>query len=498
MTEADRITWALEELDPATYRMQTYAKCAAYYQGMHNLAFATEKFKATFWKVFKDFSLNLCASVVDIQTERLEVVGFTSSEASHKPDTNPADDNPVAGVMVDDPSGKKAWDAWERNRLDLVADEVHASSFLYGDGFLVAQPSEGGLAVWPQSPFEMAVHYADTVPATLDLAAKLFGETIGGKTYWTLYIYTPGRVQRYTLTTDKDVRPQDAKKFSGDGRVDFSDPEFMPVYHFPNKALGEYGISELRDVFPLQDALNKTVIDMLVSSEYQAFRQRWATGVEDDEPPDQFDATNPDSTAPQIVYTDGDGTPIAVKRGAEHGPGSFLLFADPNSRVGEFGQSDVSPYVQVKNAFQADVARVSGVPLSYFFVSTSETPSGEALKAAEIRFQRKGRRQKRSLGNHWEHVIAAIAGVGGDVDLNAVWEDDSPRSETEKLNALVLKESIGVPQAALWKEMGYDDDEIAAFAAMTPPPSPKPTSPDPTNPAPPPPTPPAKVYLRNV
>jgi hypothetical protein len=234
----------------------------------------------------------------------------------------------------------------------------------------------------------------------------------------------------------------------------------MPVYHFPNKTMAEYGVSELRDVLPLQDAANKVVVDMLVAGEYQAFRQRWATGAELDELPEQPDPT---ILEPYQVATDGSGRIVARRTPDEHGPGALLMFPNPETKVGEFGQADISPFVLVKNSFQADIARVSGVPLSYFFVSTSETPSGEALAKAEVRFTRKGNRQKRAFGNHWEHVIAAVAGIPASVDLNAVWADDTSRNETEKLNALVLKQTLGVPNEALQKEMGYDDDEIKAF-----------------------------------
>lgn len=468
MTERERIQWALNELNPSTDRIVNYAAYDAYYFGEHNLAFASEKFKSTFWDVFKSFSLNLCSSVVDIQAERLEIVGFTSSAAKVDTTGDTSDDESIdAGsgpVIVDDRQGSKAWDAWESNRLDLVADRIHTDALKYGDAFLIAATENGKVrGVWPQSVYQMAVHYGNDVPATIDLAAKLYGQPVGVEAkqiLWTLYLYEPGVVTTYTAQLNADARPDSERVFGRIKRQRFQ-TDLMPVYHFPNKALAAYGASELIDVLPIQDATNKTVIDMLVASEYQAFRQRWATGAELDELPDHADDIVVD---PIRVYTDSDGNVVTRKDAPEHGPGTLLMFPNPETKVGEFGQADVSPFVQVKNAFQADVARVSGVPLSYFFVSTSETPSGEALKAAEIRFQRKGRRQKRAFGNEWEHVVAAIANVRPTVDLNAVWMDDSPRNETEKLNALVLKQTMGVPPSALQKEMGYDDDEIKAFA----------------------------------
>ena len=36
---------------------------------------------------------------------------------------------------------------------------------------------------------------------------------------------------------------------------------------------------------PVQDGLNKSVLDMLVAMEFSAFRQRWAAGIEVDHQP---------------------------------------------------------------------------------------------------------------------------------------------------------------------------------------------------------------------
>jgi hypothetical protein len=53
----------------------------------------------------------------------------------------------------------------------------------------------------------------------------------------------------------------------------------VPVFHFANNAdLGMTGRSELEAAMPVQDGLNKSVLDMLVAMEFSAYRQRWAAG----------------------------------------------------------------------------------------------------------------------------------------------------------------------------------------------------------------------------
>jgi hypothetical protein len=41
-----------------------------------------------------------------------------------------------------------------------------------------------------------------------------------------------------------------------------------------------FGESEIADMIPLADAVNKLATDMMVTSEYHAMPRRWATGIE--------------------------------------------------------------------------------------------------------------------------------------------------------------------------------------------------------------------------
>jgi hypothetical protein len=284
----------------------------------------------------------------------------------------------------------------------------------------------------------MAVRYSTEGVARIDLAAKLWIEDES----WRLNLYYPDgtvriRFPRPAGGTTARIDPQTAsylEPFDNTlGRV--------PVWHFPNRRLSGYGVSELANVIPVQDALNKAICDLLVSMEFQAYRQRYVTGWD-----------------PEL---DEEGKPVQPP---QHGAGEILVFGGEDVKVGEFDQADLQPFLAVKNAFQADIARIAGVPLNYFFVSTSESPSGEALKTAEVRYARKTRRQKRVLGKQWEDALAAISLAPDGTDLNAVWAEISSRSESENLDVLTKKQALGVPNSQLQREIGYDADQIRQFA----------------------------------
>ncbi len=465
-----QITWALTELDTSSDRIKRYQGYEQFYNGLQPLAFATDKYRTQFWTLFRGFADNMCQSVVDVQAERLEIVGFTSSTAeteevtlgaSESPDEDAAADAAEGEIdvpnfpgvvvsVVDDPMGDEAWEEWEENYLPLVADQVHSDAFLYGDAFVIVD----SLGVWRQDPCQMAVMYSVDKPGIIELAAKMW-KTLEGKLRLNLYeLQDDGTVTLTRYTTKKPVSKGVKVKLTDFvPATDGEDSTFkaMPVVHFPNKKYGMYGISEIQPVIPLQNALNKASMDLIIAMEYQAFQQRWIAGVDVEIDP---------------------ATGLPKEFVGKHGPGNYLAIADSEAKVGQFDAADLEPYVKVVTDLRAQIARVSGVPPNYFFSNGGATVSGEALKTGEIRFTRKGKRQQRCFGKAWEGVMTLVltqdtddkgAAYDGE-DLNALWDDVEPRSPSEEMDVLLKKQVIGVPNSQLQKESGYDPDEVLHFA----------------------------------
>ena len=105
----------------------------------------------------------------------------------------------------------------------------------------------------------------------------------------------------------------------------------MPVFHFANNAdLAEFGRSELEPAMPVQDGLNKSVLDMLVAMEFAAYRQRWAAGIE--------------------MTIDADGNPAApFKAGVDH----VWIAENPGARFGDFDGAKARPISAGKGRLSA-------------------------------------------------------------------------------------------------------------------------------------------------
>lgn len=458
MAVSDDISWALDQFRVDCGRQRGYQVAHAYYDGNHRLQFAVNRFRTIFGALFGPFADNLCPAVVDSLADRLDVIGFTSSEG--QPVTTAKGENSV------DPLAAAAWEVWSANNMDLQAAEVHREALKSGDGYVIVWPDRQlRPAIWPQFAHEMAVRYDENLPGRITMAAKLWDQSDGRLR---LNLFYADRIEKW-VTRDKieggvgrDLGPDKFVRVPGNSsgtRAGENEPFELddgvlrnpygrvPVFHFPNKRLYREGVSELADVVPLQDGLNKAVVDMFVAMEFSSFRQRWVTGIEV-----ETDETTGRPTTPPWNY----------------GVDRMLAATDKDVKFGDFEASDLKQFLEVQESFRSEIARVSGTPLHYLFITRGDFPSGEAMKSAEARFTRKIEDRQAFFGNVWEDVLGFALQIDGQelpqgFDLDVVWDTASPRSEREVVETMLMKKAIGVSPAQLMKELGYDDDLIASM-----------------------------------
>jgi len=456
MAEAD-VKWALNAFrDVELDRDYDYAR--NYYAGHHPMAFATDKFMSAFGDLFRRFADNLCPAVVDSVADRLQIVGFEAIDAK-------------TGVVLEgsDELEQQAWAIWRRNKMPLRSIELHTESLLMGDGYMLVEASQTLDAIlWSQCAESVRVDYSADEPGVVDRAAKLWADDAG---YLRLNLYFRDRVERYISKRptrgwlpdsyrDNDFHYLSELEVSGlADRLQPLDVQpnpwgIVPIVHFPNKTTHKAGISELSDVYPLQDALNKAYVDLLVTMEFAAFRQRWAVGIGVDEDP----AT-------------GQPIPPPFASGVDR----VWVSTDPDTRFGSFDSADLNQFLQVQEATRSEIARVTGLPLHLLFITKGDFPSGEAMKSAEARFSKKLVARQNAYGEQWAHAMALALAIEGhavpdDVILEPVWTQPQPRSELEIAETELLKKTLGVPLDVVMKELGYPQDvvdqAVAAAAAQ--------------------------------
>lgn len=427
MTTEQIITRALIEL---AARAVSYRKAKEYYDGKHRLAFATEKFRSAFGELFNKFADNLMPPVVDAVKDNLQITGF----------------NVEAGAPE---LADAAWKLWQDARMDRRAGEVHKEALSTGDAYLIVWPNAKGRPIFhPNKAHLCTVNYDDEEPERITSAVKVWQRA--DKRY-RLNVYFPDRIEKYlTRQSHPNGMPEAAKAFEpfeAPGEVFPLENPYgvVPVFHFANNAaIGESGRSELTDVMPLQDALNKAVLDKMVAMEFTAFTQRYVIGLDVD--------TDPVT-----------GRPIQPFTGLER----ILTVGTPDAKFGQFEGANLEQFLKVQDSFRIEIARVSGTPLHYFFLQNGNAPSGDALGKLEKRFLKKVVERQGSFGQVWEDATSLALKMSdialGDVRLFAQWVDPALASDKERLETLVLKKDLGVDAVQLLIEAGYGLKDIEAM-----------------------------------
>jgi hypothetical protein len=221
----------------------------------------------------------------------------------------------------------------------------------------------------------------------------------------------------------------------------------VPVFHFANNAdLGMPGSSELEAALPIQDGLNKSVLDMLVAMEFSAFRQRWAAGIE-------FERDDEGNVVPPF------------QAGVDH----VWMTESTDARFGDFDSADLEQFLKVKDSFRTDIASVTGTPLYYLMPQLRGFPSGESLRKAETRFLAKIRERQEAFGQVWADVMAFAARISGTGVFRLVteWEDAASRSEREMLENIILKKRIGISTEQALMEAGYGAEDAVRMSNET-------------------------------
>ncbi|MFG3582569.1 phage portal protein [Streptomyces sp. NPDC047990] len=389
-----------------------------YYEGeQQKLAFSQARYKNAFQEVFEQWRDNFCGMIIDSTNERLTIDTFRIPDA---PGTD-----------------KDAREFWQRSSMDAFSNSVHLDALIMGASYVLVWADKAGEpTITPVSGEQMAVQYKAGSLTELEAAARFYTDTWGRMvaTLWT---------EQYVYEVPADVTEWDK------GKVMRNPLGIVPVVPFTNRArlVGD-PISDLHNVIPIQDAINKTIMDALTASEFAAFPQRWVTGLE--------------------IQEDDDGNPVEPFQVAVD---KLLQAEDPGAKFGSFTPADLSNYAALVSMLLQHMAAVSRTPHHYFLVNSGSAPSGESLISAEAGLVAKVRERMLHFGESWERVIRLCFAVKRDkrkdaFGMETVWKDPEYRTEAQHIDALLKLKMLNVPEEQLWSDAGFSATQIESFREM--------------------------------
>lgn len=373
--------------------------------------------------------VNVISIVVDSLTQALFMDGFRAR------DEETGDDVTVP-----------VWQAWRANRMNKRQAGVHRAAAAYGWAYTAVIPGEPVPVIRTVSPRLMTAMYAgdsdwprfalEKRPLTGDWRlydAEAVYPLARNDNGWSLLRdplvhglgYTP--VIRFRDVEDLDLE-------------DDADPDNLRGFSTNETRLVAGQVAPL---IPLQDQINLTSFSLKVAEWYGAFRQRWAIGW------------TPAKAAEKMLAA-----------------GSQFWTFDENPdemQLGEFGQSDLTGYLNSREAALKYAATLSQTPV-HELVGALVNMSAEALAAAEAGKDRKVDERKTGFGESWEQTFQAVGGLMGvpiPDSSQAIWRDTSARAFAATVDGLgKLVQMLGIPPEELWDRIpGATQQDVRRWKA---------------------------------
>lgn len=440
--------WWLARLDQRLeMRRRRYDRLYRYYMGEADLPEGDERCREMFKRFQKKARTNMCGLVADAVNERLAVVGFRTGGTSN------------AGNDMD------AWRIWQANSLDADQSLVHLNALIMSDAYVIVGPpdddgDETGLPlITAEDARQVIAEMSPTNRRKVRAALKTWYDDVDSKRHAVLYLpdeiyYFESPVQEsYDLFRHDTLRPYTPPRMGYDAwtpeaeSVPNPTAPVVPVVRFVTKPmLGGDGLGVFEDVIDIQDRINDTILNRLVITKVQAYRQRWATGIETE------DENGNDLNLPFV-------------------PGVDLLWAvdDDTVKFGEFGVTDLGPILEAVKEDVTHLIMLTGLP-PHYVAGDLVNASADALAAAEARLCSKVGRTSGQFGESWEQVLRLAYVYQGNaeafgVDAEVQWKDPERKTVAQLADAAVKKQMAGVPWRQRMEDMGYSPSQIERMAA---------------------------------
>lgn len=423
MNNQELVTKLIQRLNEPLAR---YADLDRYYEGKQPLAFLSPEARTALGNRFGVMASNIPRLAVTALAERLRITGFTG-------DTG-------------------LWADWLRNDLDQTSGIAHREALLLGDSYVIVWADQFGR---PRVTVESAKQVAvQTDPGTRQITAAVKRWEDKDRNTSEAVLYMPDEIVL--------LRAQQTGAITGYSVVDtIANPlGVVPVVNLRNtdRIVGDYGSSEVDDLKPLVDALNKSLADMMVTSEYVGRPRRWATGIELTEEP--------------VLDDDGNETGEMIEVNPIPEGHRAMISENPDAKFGQLNAADLAGYEASVRVLLGQVMAVSTLPAHYVGVFSDNPASADALRAAEASLTARAEARQQQFGRAWEQVARLMVAVrdGRDPslieDIRIQWADAATRSVAQEADATVKLFQAGLlPRSYALSKLGYSDDEVAKIEA---------------------------------
>jgi hypothetical protein len=459
-----------------------------------------------------EFDPNLCSPVIDAVNDRLLVASVTATAGSDT-DTSASDAATKAVAFVRDSNELDTrYRVWDRNALRD------------GDAYVIVWPGEAhpagaqpelsneadptdGLGPIPQSvnityadPRNGRMFYDPQNPRKKRFFACMWETQLQGekKPRIRMDLYYADRIEKWISgpgdrqKTAKEFQPyldpddNADNDYPGSGEDPDDDPAPASMWPMPNpygqvpvfhlRTDYEYGKPEHRNAFADQDALSKLVEMMMVTVEFNGFPQRFALqeadslgnqSIREDPLADDSPATwDHDYTETALSTTSVVSGAISNETGSnyESNPGGMQIYKG-FKEVSQFQTANPSVFLEPITKFALLISASTSTPIWKFQGIGGQTPSGEALKIAEMPLVQKVLDRMAMFGGAWRDIYEfalKILGIAAQVQIQ--WKNPATSDLMETWQLVKLMIELGVPRDVALMKAGVSEAEAAEWA----------------------------------
>ena len=348
--------------------------------------------------------------------------------------------------------------------MDLEAPEIHKSACEFGDSYLFVWPDDAqptGVSMYLNDPSTVRIFYSAENPRLKTLAIKSWKQ--GTQTRADLFY--PDRIEHYiTDGLKKGLLDSDWLTFDPDGNGAVVDNPFgeVPIFHF--RTARPYGTPLHSGAYGPQEAINKTIINWLATTDAYAAPFRYALMNEDladGSDPSDFGIYTEDSGANNQTYP-GAGTNVSSQISGE--PGTFNQLHG-TSAVGQLAPSDVTNFQSTVDSFLRYMAQSTNTPI-HLFDMIGDTPSGESLRVSEAPLVKSVIATQISFGATWRDAFEftlRVIGYEAGVKVSVAWANPSSTDDLDQWQTIQAKINAGLPVYVAFLEAGYTPEQLASW-----------------------------------
>lgn len=374
-------------------------------------------------EAYRDFQrkarTNFGELVTDAVAERMIVGGFR-----------------VAGAPEDDDVARQIW---LRSRMQAGSNDVHRDMVGLSSGYVMLGGDRGRATITVERPEQVITEHDARRPDIVRAAAKVYRDTLNGADVALLHLpgelYIFKRPLRDMLTN----APLNHIRAQGGWRVDDAEEtglSFVPVYPFVNRG----GLGEFETHVDVLDRINWGILQRLVVTAMQAYRQR---GIKGDLPPE-----------------DADGKEINYDEVFSPAPGALWQLPE-GIDIWESQQTDITPLLSGVKDDIAHLAAVTRTPMSTLLPGgENQTAEGAAFAKEGLVFKAEDRQSRANWGDVMAGAMAIERGESEPVEgVEVTWKPAARPSLAERADAASKAQDL--PWRTKMEEIwGFDGETI--------------------------------------